>query len=220
MVVKYTKLEHPGGIYVYRVHSEKLNKFCNFNPEFLNLKKFAHSIFEDCPNEYFSKGPRGSCLKFKTRHEVIELTGHQVCNFAKNGLVVNNNRFKTNHSKVQLFMLENDDNTVAIEVPIWLNSNEIEGYQSLFGSDDPLTGHIDVLSVDNEKIWVWDYKPNAHKEKYADTQVYFYSLMLSKRTGIPLDKFMCGYFDAQRAYMFKPEPIENKGIINSSLKTY
>jgi len=177
-------------------------------------------MFEECPDDYFGIGPRSSTLKFKTNHEIIELRGHQVCNLAKNGLEINKDRFKDNHSKVQLFMLENDANTVAIEVPIWMNSNEIEGYQSLFGSDEPLTGHIDVLSVDNGKIWVWDYKPNAHKEKYADTQVYFYSLMLSKRTGIPLDNFMCGYFDAERAYMFKPEPIERKEIINDSLKNY
>ena len=220
MVVKFTKLEHPGGVYVYRVHNEKLNKFCNFDPEFIKLKKYVYSMFEECPNDYFGSGPRGSCLKFKTNNHIIELKGHQVCNFAKNGLEVNSMRCKNNHSKVQLFMLENDDNTVAVEVPVWMQTDEIPGYQKLFESDAPLTGHIDVLGFDNDKIWVWDYKPNAHKEKYADTQVYFYSMMLSKRTGIPLDKFMCGYFDAQRAYIFKPEPFENKKIFNASLASY
>jgi len=220
VVVKYTKLEHPGGVYVYRVHNEKLNKFCNFDPELFKLKKFTSAMFEECPDEYFGNGPRGSCLKFKTNHNIVELQGHYVSNLAKNGLEINKDRFKSNHSKVQLFMLENDTNTVAIEVPIWLNNNEIEGYHSLFGSYEPLTGHIDVVGVEAGKIWVWDYKPNAHKEKYANTQVYFYSLMLSKRTGIPLERFMCGYFDAERAYMFKPEPIENKSIINSNLNNY
>ena len=217
MVVKYTKLEHPGGLYVYRVNSKKLNDLCDDN--LLGLKNFMGSMFDNCPDDYFGSGPRGSSLKFKTHHETVELRGHKVCDFAKNGLVVNESRFKDNHSKVQLFMLENDSNTVAIEVPIWLSSDEVEGYNGLFGSDEPLTGHIDVLSVEDGNVWVWDYKPNAHKEKYADTQVYFYALMLSKRTGIPLDKFRCGYFDWERAYMFKPEPIENKEIF-SNLNNY
>ena len=116
-------------------------------------------------------------------------------------------------------MLENDYETVAIEVPIWLNADEIPRYEELFGTTEPLTGHIDLVTIEDGKIWVWDYKPNAHKEKYADTQVYFYSLMLSKRTGIPLDKFRCGYFDWDRAYMFKPGSIETKEL-NSSLKNF
>src|SRR3989344_4324282 len=45
-----------------------------------------------------------------------------------------------------------------------------------------------MLEKDN-KIWIWDYKPNAQKEIYAGTQVFFYALMLSQRTGIPLDSF-------------------------------
>ena len=92
-------------------------------------------------------------------------------------------------------------------------------YEELFGTTEPLTGHIDLVTIEDGKIWVWDYKPNAHKEKYADTQVYFQSLMLSKRTGIPLDKFRCGYFDWDRAYMFKPGSIETKEL-NSSLKNF
>ena len=46
---------------------------------------------------------------------------------------------------------------------------------------------------------------NAINEKYASTQVLFYALMLSKRTGIPLEYFRCGYFDNLNCYLFKPE---------------
>jgi hypothetical protein len=31
--------------------------------------------------------------------------------------------------------------------------------------------------------------------------------MLSKRTGIPLNNFRCGYFDDKNAYVFEPEKI-------------
>ena len=218
MVVKYTKLEHPGGIYIYRTHKDKIKALCG--EQFPELENFMEMMFGDCPDDYFGRGPRGSALKFNTSHEIVELTGHRVCKLAKDGLEINSERFKCNHSKVQLHMLENDHDTVAIEVPIWLNSDEIPNYEKIFKSTEPLTGHIDVLGVEDGKIWVWDYKPNAHKEKYADTQVYFYAIMLSKRTGIPLENFRCGYFDWDRAYMFKPEPIETKEMYSENLKNY
>jgi len=219
-VVKWLNLEHPGGMYIYRVHDQKIKAFCKKDPELMKLGNFISSLFDSCPHENFNKGPRGSSLKFRTEHDILELYGHQVSILAKYGLEANKDRFKSNHSKVQLFMLENDRNTVAIEVPIWMNSDELGGFKSLFGSNEPLSGHIDVLGIDEENIWVWDYKPNANKERYASTQVYFYALMLSKRTGIPLERFRCGYFDWERAYVFKPEPIENKRIINGCLKDY
>ena len=114
-------------------------------------------------------------------------------------------------------MLENDENTIAIEVPLWLEANEIELYENLFQSKNPLTGHIDLIRIEDGKIWIWDYKPSAKREKYASTQVYFYALMLSKRTGIPLDNFMCGYFDSANCYIFKPEPqhLEANTLLNN-----
>jgi len=102
-------------------------------------------------------------------------------------------------------MLENDGTTLAMEIPIWLMPNELAGYKTLFKSEEILTGHIDILRVEDGKIWIWDYKPNANKEKYATTQTFFYALMLSKRTGIDLDKFRCGYFDQNFSYVYKPE---------------
>jgi hypothetical protein len=71
------------------------------------------------------------------------------------------------------------------------------------------------LRIEDGNIWVWDYKPNAAKERYAATQVQFYSMMLSKRTGIPLEKFRCGYFDEDIAFAFRPQV---NPILKSSLK--
>ncbi len=204
MVVKHISLAHPGGYYFYRIHEGKLGAFCEVNSEFVKLKEYLEEVFKECPNDYFHTGPRGSSLKFKTDHDLHEVEGHEVCAMAKSGLKINEKRFKSNHSKVQLFMLENDGNSIAVEVPIWLEPSEYEDYEKLFGKERPLTGHIDIVGADKYNVWVWDYKPNAHKEKYANTQVYFYSIMLSKRTGIPLDKFRCGYFDVDRAFIFKP----------------
>jgi hypothetical protein len=193
-----------GWFYHYRVHNPKTSSLSVDNLS--SLKVFLDDMFENCPHDYFQGGPRGSALKFKIPNiDPVCLTGHEVSSLADLGLVHNADRFKSNHSKVQLFMLENDQNTVALEIPIWLESKELDCYKQLFKCDEPLTGHIDALRVQDGNVWVWDYKPNAHKEKYAITQTYFYALMLSKRTGIPLEKFRCGYFDKYYAYVFKPE---------------
>ena len=204
MVIKERILDHPGSFYVYRLHELKMGSLCS-NNGFHLLKEFLDEVFQKSPDDYFLAGPRSSSLKFKMNHDIIEVRGHEVSALAKYGLLQNQERFKDNHSRVQMFMLEHDANTVAMEVPIWLYDTELEGYHELFGSDLPLSGHIDVLRVDDDKVWIWDYKPHASKEKYASTQVFFYSLMMSKRTGIPLDHFRCGYFDDSYAYLFKPE---------------
>ena len=204
MVIKERVLEHPGSYYVYRLHEAKIDALCNGNG-FTPLKQYLRGVFAQCPDQYFGEGPRSSCLKFKMGHDVTEVRGHEVSTLAKYGLLENRERYKDNHSRVQMFMLEHDNKTVAMEVPIWLHDHEMEGYQEIFGSSLPLSGHIDVLRVDDNKVWIWDYKPNAQKEKHAATQVYFYSLMLSKRSGIPLDDFRCGYFDDRHAYVFQPK---------------
>lgn len=199
MVIKHVSFDHEGGFYFYRVHTHKLNLLCK--QKFSELKTYLTNMFKECPNSYFRGGPRGSGLKYKLNCDLIEIKGHEVSTLARTGGEENSQRYATPHSRVQVFMLENDGTTIATEVPIWLTSDEFK----LFKIKQPLTGHIDILRVDNGNIWVWDYKPNAKYEKYASTQVYFYALMLSKRTGISLDKFKCGYFDENIAYMFKPE---------------
>ncbi|MBI2499304.1 PD-(D/E)XK nuclease family protein [Candidatus Woesearchaeota archaeon] len=204
MVIKQLFLKHKGGLYTYRVHNKKLDSYCKengFNP----LYNYLQGIFNECPNEYFNTGPRSSTLKFKLVDDLIEVQGHEVSLLARYGLDNNQFRFNDNHSKVQVFMLENDKNTIAMEVPIWLYPNEIGCYESVFRSKEVLTGHIDLLRIDDDKIWIWDYKPNANKEKYAPTQIFFYALMLSKRTGLDLSKFRCGYFDSNYAFLFKPQ---------------
>ena len=215
MVIKHTSFKH-GWYYHYRVHNPKTSKLTN---GFDTLRKYLYQMFDSCPNEYFEKGPRGSALKFNLPLPIKEKTKHELLNLTKYGLEVNSERYKSNHSKVQMFMLENDNKTIAIEVPIWLKCSEIKCFQDLFKSKDPLTGHIDLLRVEKGKIFVWDYKPNAHREKYASTQTYFYALMLSRRTGIPLDNFMCGYFDSNYAFTFKPEEkiLKNNKKLNSFL---
>jgi len=196
MVIKQTVLDHKGGWYFYRFHDLKLNGNGL-------LRNYLERVFENCPDHYFNSGPRSSALKFKLPIDIKKVEGHEVSELCRRGLDSRNH--KSAHFKVQAFMLETDDKTVAVEVPIWLKSGELKDFSGFFNTNEPLSGHIDLLRLENGKVWIWDYKPNANREKYAATQVYFYSLMLSKRTNIDLDEFRCGYFDSNYAYIFKPD---------------
>ena len=184
--------------------SLKMSKLCKDN--LFSLRQYLEKMFKECPHDYFQRGPRSSALKFKLNNlDLMHVRNHDLSNWTLKGLEVNGERYKTPHSKVQVCMLENDKSTVAVEIPLWLEPQEAEFYQSLFKTNDPLTGHVDLLRVEDNKIWALDYKPNARQEKFAATQVYFYALMLSKRTKIPLEKFRCGYFDHEDCYLFKPD---------------
>jgi len=201
-IIKHVSLDHLGGYYHYRVHNFKAKSLCSNYPE---LATYLDRVFKECPHNYFESGPRSSSLRFKIDNlDIKRVKNHEVCELTSLGLKENHERYLTSHSKVQVFMLENDDKTIAVEVPLWLEPNELNEFKGMFNSVEPLTGHIDVLRIEDGNVWVWDYKPNAAKEKYAATQVYFYTLMLSKRTGIPLDNFRGGYFDDKDVFMFRP----------------
>ncbi|MBT3405860.1 hypothetical protein HN419_01705 [Candidatus Woesearchaeota archaeon] len=207
-MIRHTSFKH-GWFYHYRLHSQKIDNLCieNYN----SLRLFLDEMFRDCPDVHFTTGPRSSALRFNLdipEDDIKVIKGHEISAMAQIGLDVG--RYKTAHSNVQVTMLEMDDNTLAVEVPIWIMPEELEAmsgckFGDFFEDVGPLSGHIDALCVENGDIWIWDFKPKAHKEKYATTQIYFYALMLSKRTGIPLEHFRCGYFDEHLAYVFKPE---------------
>lgn len=189
-----------GWFYHYRIHDPKTQKLCCNGLSSIN--EYLHHVIDHCPNEYFEKGPRSSQLRMKFDVDMKQIDGHEVSELARKGLEFS--KFNTAHTNVQMFMLQNDNKTISIEVPIWLLESEIPHYNDLLSSKDALTGHIDALRIEDGNVWVWDYKPNAAKEKYAATQIQFYAIMFSQRTGIPIDKFRCGYFDANTAFVFKP----------------
>jgi hypothetical protein len=210
-MIKHTSLSH-GWFYHYRMHVPKTARLCCNG--FSSLGAFMEKMLEACPDHYFTSGPRSSALRFDVNTQHIRVDGHEVSKLAELGL--RHGSYRTAHSNVEVYMLERDTNTIAVEVPIWLLPGELEMYHSLFDCEEPLSGHIDILRVEDDLIWIWDYKPNAEKEKYANCQLLFYALMMSKRTGIPLEKFRCGYFDDKTAFVFKPQmeqlPISCKAL--------
>ncbi|MGV8086662.1 MAG: PD-(D/E)XK nuclease family protein [Candidatus Woesearchaeota archaeon] len=189
-----------GWWYHYRIHSLKTQDLCSNGLS--SVLHYLYDVKDNCPDEYFNTGPRSSQLRMKFDINPVEVSNHEVCALAQSGL--QEDRYTTAHSNVQMFMLQNDTKTISIEVPIWIKNEELCDYNHFFNTTDVLTGHIDALRIEDGLVWVWDYKPKAHKEKYACTQTNFYALMLSQRTNIPIDNFRCGYFDDKLAFIFKP----------------
>ena len=203
-MIKQLHLDHSGGLYIYRTHNEKLRGLCGNG--FSSLMNYLDLIFTNCPNEYFKEGPRSSMLKMNLNNlDIRQVAGHEMSTLTRYALEINKERFTSNHQKVQVFMLENDNKTIAMEIPVWLLKNEFDSFKRFFNSEKPLTGHIDILRIEDNKVWIWDYKPRASEEEFASTQVFFYALMLSKRTNIPIEDIRCGYFDEKHAFLFKPD---------------
>jgi hypothetical protein len=208
MILSSSMSHGGGGNYHFRIHKQKVDSLCE--SKFKNLIDYLVSVRTDCPKEYFLEGPRSSSLKFKVPAEIKEIT-HEVSSLARMGL--DSDYYDNAHMNVQMFMLSFDNKTLAIEVPLWLTKNELACFKDIFKSDLALSGHIDLIRLENDKIWIWDYKPNARKEKYASTQTYFYALMLSKRTSLDMSNFMCGYFDDMNVYIFDPSTIKIEELI-------
>lgn len=200
---------HGRGVnYHFRIHKQKLDSLCS--EKFGKLIEYLHNVRQNCPVEHFIEGPRSSALRFNIPAEVKKVN-HEVSFLARMGL--DSDYYDNAHMNVQMFMLSFDNKTLAIEIPLWLTKEELDGFESLFNSDLSLSGHIDLIRFEEDKIWIWDYKPRARKEKYASTQTYFYALMLSKRAGLPLSDFMCGYFDDVDVYVFDPSKITPENIV-------
>ncbi len=196
-MIKHKVFKH-GWFYNYRLHLPKTELLCSngLSP----LKNYLNNVFDSCPNEFFNNDLRSSKLKLDLPINLVHHPCHEMCLLADTCF----EEFKKSHNSVQSFMLEHDSKTISSEVPLWLTRLETD---SIFPkSNAELTGHIDLLRIDHNKIWVWDFKPNAAKEKYAAGQTFTYSLMLSQRTGIPLSSFACGYFDENDAFVFQPDP--------------
>ncbi len=90
------------------------------------------------------------------------------------------------HLKVQNAFMSHDRNCIAVEAPVY---------------DNEMSGFIDILRIPGPgKIQVAEFKPDAHRDRHAPTQVYYYCKMLSECSGIPLENIEGVYFDDKNAY--------------------
>ncbi len=215
-----SKMFH-GQIYDFKYHRAKTD--CLISDDFKNykfqpLQEFLELVTAECPHSIFKETEqRASQYKDLFNLEQVKIIPRN--NFAvKNTRLVmqavDNNKLR--HNVLEEFMLLNDSVTVATEVPVLLDEDDIRHYQNELGFQVPLarpglaeqgqaliTGHIDLLQIRNGAIHILDYKPSAKKAKPVD-QLTLYALALARLTGLRLFHFKCGWFDEDDYFEFFP----------------
>jgi ATP-dependent exoDNAse (exonuclease V) beta subunit len=118
------------------------------------------------------------------------------------------------HETLQHFMLANDSVTVAIEIPMWLDEEEIASLEREHGieiaprvgdAERAITGHIDFLQVRNGAVHILDYEPDARTNRPI-AQLAIYALALTRRVpGLKLFDIKCAWFNEQEYCEFFPQ---------------
>lgn len=215
-VIEEARLFH-GQIYDFKYHRAKTQLLLEEdfkNRRFAPLQQFLDLVVGECPHQLFQDkaGQRASECK-----NIFDLNGVKIVrreNMASQnaGLVlqaVSNNKLR--HQIVQEFMLVNDSVTVAAEVPVLLDADDVAHFRDqlgfavplTLGEDEVITGHIDLLQIRNGAIHIMDYKPSARKAKPI-AQLMIYALALSRLTALRLYHFKCAWFDAHDYFEFFP----------------
>ena len=169
-----------------------------------SLRDFLKMLPQNCPNHLFLSGPKASKGDWAFPVAIHEYSSCDLIILAQKAS--NANLMKRAHENIEKFLITNDPKTFACEIPIWLQPSDFDDYQTRFKTSSCITGHIDILRIEEDgRLGLWDYKPKARSETAAASQVWFYVMMLSKRTGIPTDKIQGGYFDESDAYLVNPK---------------
>ena len=202
-IIRSKKFYHQQ-VYEFKYHTLKINIA---GKNFPKLKSYITSIYKVpyfIPETAFQTGPRCSEMRINIRPVKITKNNNapKIAELAQTLAKTNHDR----HSQVENFFLINDTATIAIEVPVYLKPNELtikERSNYSINLKEPLSGHIDIIQVRYNKVHILDYKPDAKiSDKAAAEQLFLYALALSKRTKIPLDKFVYAYFDKNNYFQF------------------
>jgi hypothetical protein len=186
--------------YKFAFHRLKTNLFCK--RQFPAIRRYLWHIADHCPNELFQRSDNARCSDGNMPDLGLRLVRKDTnaVDLAKLGLLLAKHS-RDRHPAIQSFMLANDSATIAVEVPVYLHPNEAPDLKLT----NALTGHIDVLQIRGDRVWILDYKPDAKREKRAKYQLYLYARALSVRTGIPLSDFGLAYFDDKDYFEVMPE---------------
>ena len=181
---------HPGVFYRFRYRPSRLNAI----PE--SLKDLILSIPTACPHSLFTRSDnvRASAQELVHESKLVHNSEHDVVRYCSAS--ADFSLYKQRHENVERYFLDSDEHCIATEVPLW-SVAEIPRFPVL-------TGHVDILRFNFDKVEIWDYKPKAREEKTADLQVQLYCEMMALRTGLPLRQFVAGFFDEKDAYSFEP----------------
>jgi hypothetical protein len=145
--------------YKFAFHRLKTNIFCKrLLPQ---LRRYLWWVTDNCPNHLFQESSSARCSDANLPALTLQLVRKDTnaIELARLALILCK-RNRDRHETIQNFMLANDSATIAVEIPVFLHPHEARDLQ-LAGA---LTGHIDVLQVRGNRVWILDYKPEARKE--------------------------------------------------------
>ncbi|MBU0569009.1 PD-(D/E)XK nuclease family protein [bacterium] len=205
-----------GQIYDFKYHRAKIDllleeSFKNYR--FRPLREFLELVIAECPHQIFKESQkRASDYKEIFDLDTVKIipkinTASKITRFVIQA-VANN---KLRHEILQEFMLVNDSVTVATEVPVLLDYEDVSHFRHQLNFHVPLelaegeviTGHIDLVQIRNGAIHILDYKPSAKKAKPIE-QLTIYALALSRLTTLRLFHFKCAWFDEEDYFEFFP----------------
>jgi transposase-like protein len=181
-------------IFPFCYHELKLNISAKKVP---GLKRYVNWVMRSLPERMFLEGPRASQTKidlsliFKERTDPVM----DLCSLALQRM----SSETSTHTSVEEFFLKNDDRTICTELPVFLNPSEIPSLNLKV----PLTGHIDLVQVRYDKVWILDYKPNLNRPEEYSSQLYLYREALSKRTGITKDEISLASFNQHSFFVYE-----------------
>lgn len=194
-------------------HREKYNQITTNQEELNKLKEHFKRIYHGMiPNSLFNSRnlPRISQFKIKgIKSAFIRSFSKKLIRLDKIQYHDSNSRlpqyvqkvmenYKTNkfpkkpgHEPILKNILIKDKDSLAIEVPIWNETN-----------DKVITGHIDLLQIENDIIKVIDYKPEGNF-LLSLPQVAMYGYLLQSKLNIR--KLKCISFNKKEAWEYYPK---------------
>ncbi len=179
-------------VYPFTYHHLKLNIHSKQRSE---LRRYINWIERSLKRDMFLKGPRCSSTKLQIEPN-IEQKDNITPNLAKLALDSRpSNTQKTPHETVEDFFLYNDSTTVATELPVFINPDECD-----LKIDDPITGHIDIVQIRYDNLYILDYKPNLNRPERHASQLLLYKQAINHRTSIPEDKIHTAVFNQHGYY--------------------
>ncbi|MFX1370628.1 MAG: hypothetical protein ACFFCE_02110 [Promethearchaeota archaeon] len=107
---------------------------------------------------------------------------------------------KPGHKPILTVILNEDENSYAIEVPIWKSVRN-----NVF-----LLGHIDLIQFRCNVVYVVDFKPDDYSFFTSLPQVGLYGLMLKEFLQIPDGNIICVSFDKKGAWEYEPHILLTK----------
>lgn len=196
----------------FRNHQRTYNEYQSYRKQFKQLESFFKKVCNGAiPNHLFNERdmPRISQFRIKglkrgflpsfskelVRTGKVQKYGpeYKLSNYASQ-VYKNYKKYKfgkkPGHDPVLKNILIKDESSIAIEVPIWKKFN-----------NEFITGHIDLVKIENATFKIVDYKPEGKFLKSLP-QVSMYGILF--KSIFKIDDLKCISFNKDKAWEYDP----------------